>query len=196
MRYIAATTGVSPTRRRTTLRSPSWGRLGGVERRQLARGARDCAKMLGDRRQRLRHIDPAADDQQRIVGLVPGPVERLQPVDRNELDVRARANDRIAVVVPAEREPLHAGEQHAARLVLAHLELVADHGHLAVEVALRDPAADQPVGLQADRPVEVFVARGERLEVRRAVVRRGAVIARAASRQFLLDVLELVRILE
>jgi hypothetical protein len=144
----------------------------------------------------FRRVEPPAHDQQRVVGLVPGPVERLQPVDRHQLDVGARADDRVAVVVPAECKPLHAGEEHAPRVVLAHLELVAHHGHFAVEVALGDARADQPVCFEADRPVQVRVARRKRLEVCGAVVRRRAVVARAAAHELLLDVLELVRILE
>ena len=46
-----------------------------------------------------------------------------------------------------------------AGIVLAHLELVADDGHLAVEVLLGDVRVDHPVGFEVERPLEVLVGR-------------------------------------
>src|SRR6267142_1031928 len=128
--------------------------------------------------------------------MVPGAVEGLQLVDRHALDVGALADGRIAVVVPWIGELLHALEQHRARAVLAHLELVAHHGHLAVQVLARDARGHHAVGLHGERPVQVFRRRREGLEVVGAVVRGRPVPARAAARQLALDVGEALRALE
>ena len=69
---------------------------------------------------------------------------------------RRAADGRVAVVVPEVGELLHALEQHARRVVLAHLELVAHHRHLAVEVLFATTKrVHHAVGFQAERPVEV-----------------------------------------
>ena len=164
------------------------GRLLGVERRQRPRRPRQGAEVPGHQLDGARFVEAPGDDQHRVVGLVPGAVEGLQPVDRHPLDVRAHADDRIAVVVPGVGRLLHALEQHAAGVVLAKLELVAHHAHLAVEVLLGDERVHHAVGFHLDRPREIVVAGREGLEVGRAVVRRGAVPARAAARELFLDV--------
>jgi hypothetical protein len=163
-------------------------RLLRIENRQLAGGLRNRPELPADELERARLLEAPGDDEQRVVGLVPGAVEGLQPVDRHLLDIRARADDRVAVVVPGEGELLHALEQHAAGVVLARLELVAHHRHLAVEIALAHERVDHPVGLHPERPLEVVAARRKRLEVVGAVVGGGAVVAPAAARELLLDV--------
>ena len=74
------------------------------------------------------------------------------------------------------------------RIVLAHLELVADHGHLGVEVLARHEGIDHAVGFQVQRPAQVLVRGREGLEVVGAVERGGAVRPRATLGQFLRDV--------
>jgi len=167
-----------------------------VLRGQAALRPRNRTEMLGDQRERARRVEAPGDDQHRVVGLVPVAVEGLQPPDRHALDVRARADDRVAVVVPGEREALHALVEDRARAVLAHLELVAHDCHLAVEIGLRDEGIHHPVGFHADRPGEIVVGRGERLVVVGAVERGRAVPARTARLGLLLDVAVALRALE
>ena len=78
--------------------------------------------------------------------------------------------------------------QNLARLVLAGLELVADHGHLGIEKLLLDARIDHAVGFQFQRPAQVFVAGVEGLEIVGAVVIRGAVHFGAMVGQLLLDI--------
>jgi hypothetical protein len=117
-------------------------------------------------------------------------------LDRHPFDVGALADDRVAVVVPGEGELLHALEQHRAGVVLAHLELVSHHRHLGVEVLLRHERVHHAVGFHAERPVEVVGGGGEGLEVGGAVVRGGAVPARAAAVELFLHVRVALRALE
>jgi hypothetical protein len=139
-------------------------------------------------RHRARLVEASGDDQHRVIGLVPGSVERLQLVDRHFLNVRALADDRIAVVVPRKGELLHALEEHAARVVFAHLELVSHHGHLAFEILLGHEGVHHAIGFHGDRPFQVVVGPGQGLEVVGAVVGGGAVPASAAARELLLQV--------
>ena len=160
------------------------GRLGGVGVEERVRagavGARNRAELRGDEFQRPVDLEPAGHDQDRVVRLVVLPVEGLQPLDRHVLEVRPGADRRVAVVVPVEggrHDPL---AEHAHRLVLAPLPLVAHDRHLGLEVLDRDEGVDHPVGLQVERPLQVLVARRERLEVVRAVEPGRAVRERAA----------------
>ncbi|MNN06605.1 hypothetical protein D3C81_1194000 [compost metagenome] len=152
--------------------------------RQHARGARDRAEVALDAGQRGGGIELARHHQHRIVGLVVAPVERAQVVDADVLDVAARADRGLAVVVPAVGGGHGLLHQHARRAVLAHFHLVAHHGHLAVEVVLGQHAVDHAVRFHAQRPVEVFVAGGKGAEVVGTVLRGGAVDAHAAPREF------------
>jgi hypothetical protein len=171
-------------------------RLLGVERGQGARRLGDRAEMLGHQLERARLLEAPGDQQHCIVGLIPGAIERLQLVDRHALDVGALADGRIAIVVPRVGQLLQALEQHRAGAVLAHLEFVAHHGHLAVEVLARDARVHHAIGFHGERPVQVFRRGRDRLEVVGAVVRGRAVPARAAARELALDVGEVGRALE
>ena len=94
----------SPTRRSVTARSPSCVGLLRVEAAAASRvGFGIAPNVLVDERERLRLVELAGDEQHRVVGLVVLAVERLQPVDRHVLDVGARADRRLAVVVPEVR---------------------------------------------------------------------------------------------
>ena len=171
-------------------------RLDRVGRPELPRRLGDGAEGLRRRRERALGVELAGDDQHRVVGLVVVAVERLQALDRHVLDVRQRADHRAAVVVPEVGGGAGALAEEAERAVLAGLELVADHGHLAVEVLLRDAGVDHAVGLEAEHERERVVARREGLEVVGAVERGGAVVARAALEELVLRVGDLRRALE
>ncbi len=95
---------------------------------------------------------------------------------------------RIAVVVPVEGRGLQPAPEHALRAVLAALEFVAHHRHLGVEVLLRDERVDHPVGFHRERPVEILVGGGERLEIVGAVEEGRPVHPHAAAPEFLEDV--------
>ena len=70
------------------------------------------------------------------------------------------------------------------RLVLAHLELVAHHGHFAVEILLLDEGIDHAVGFEIERPAQVFLGGIEGFVVVGAVPGSGAVGPRAVRREF------------
>jgi len=74
------------------------------------------------------------------------------------------------------------------RIVFAALELVADHGHLGIEVAPADVRVDHPVRFHGERPVEARVVCIERFEIVRAVPSRCAVRLHAALAEFGEDV--------
>ncbi|MDW8468381.1 MAG: hypothetical protein RML56_04600 [Burkholderiales bacterium] len=171
-------------------------RLVAVEARQGLRRPRDAAEMARDERERARFVESSRDDEERVVRPVPRAVERAQALDRHRFDVGTVADHRMTVVVHREREPLHALQQHRLRVVLAHLEFVAHDGHFAREVLFAQKRVHHAIGFHRERPVEVVLARRQRLEVGRAVVRRGAVVARPARDQRRLDVGVILRALE
>src|SRR6202162_1215981 len=130
--------------------------FGGVGRRERPGRARDRREDRVDHRQRLLLIGLGGGQQDGVFGLVVGPPESLEAFDRHVLDVRASPDRVVAVVVPEEgggEDPL---VEHALRVVLAGLELVAHDRHLAVQVLLRDEGADHPVGLEIEGPLEVL----------------------------------------
>ena len=113
-------------------------RLLRVQHRQRPRRTWNRTERLHDLRERAIRIEPSRDDQHCVVGLVVQLVERLQPGDVDVLDVRARADGEVAVVVPVVRRRMQATPEHALWIVLAAFVFVADDGHLGVEVLLRD----------------------------------------------------------
>jgi hypothetical protein len=115
-------------------------------------------------------------------------IERLQPLDRHVLDVREGADHRAAVVVPQVGRAVHPVAQQAERAVLARLELVAHHRHLALEVGLRDARVHHPVGLEVEHELEQLGPRREGAEVVGAVEGRGAVVAHAVLHELALRV--------
>ena len=144
-------------------------RVDRVQARQRALGLRDAAERLLDPAHHARRIELARDDQRRVVGLVVQAIERLQPADVDVLDVAARADRRLAVVVPLEHRGQRLLEQDAPGVVLAHLHLVAHHRHLGVEILARDERVDHRVGLPAEVPAQVVVVGREAGEVVGAV---------------------------
>lgn len=156
------------------------GRLDGMECRQHARRLLQRPEMRGHARQRLVGVDAASHDQQRVVRLVPGAVERLQVADRHVLHVRPRTDGKVGIVVPVVGDRAHALHQHAGGIVVAGFHLVADDGHLAVQVSLGDPGIDHAVRFQRQQPVQRVVVGRERSKVVGAVQRGGGVLAHAA----------------
>jgi hypothetical protein len=151
----------------------------GVEGRHRHGRPRDLAELARHQRQRLRLVELARDDQHGVVGAVPLAIERLQALDRHVLQVGARADRGLAVVMPVESRRLRALDQDARGVVLAALQLVAHHRHLGVEVLLGDEARGHRVGRPAQEPVEVVVVRGPAREVVGAVGAGRAVGAHA-----------------
>ena len=98
--------------------------------------------------------------------------------------------------MPVVRRRLQAAPEHALRTVLAALVFVADDRHLGVEVLLRDERIHHPVGFHRERPVEILVGGGERLEIVGAVEERRAVETRSAAAELLEDARNRRRALE
>jgi hypothetical protein len=142
--------------------------------------ARQRPERLGDPAQRTRRVEATGDDQGGVVGLIEAPIERLQARDVDVLDVAARADRALAVVVPVVHGRQRPLLQDAAGVVLAELHLVAHHGHLGVEVAPGDVAVEHRIGLPAQIPAQVVVVGGEAGVVVGAVVPGRAVGAQAA----------------
>ena len=132
-------------------------RIERVERGQDSRGLLDRTERLRDPLQRLRGIELAGHDQRGVVGLVVLAIERLQTRDVDVLDVRARADGVLAVVVPLVHRGQRLREQDAVGAVLAHLHLVAHHRHFGVEVTTSDEAVGHRIGLPAEVPAQVVV---------------------------------------
>ena len=167
-----------------------------VHRLQHAFGLRHRAEERLNQRERLRLVELAGHEQDRVVRLVEPVIERLQPVNRDVLDVRPCADRAVAVVVPQVRGGQHTLLEDARRIVFAALELVADDGHLAVEVLFRDERVDHAVGFQLQRPLQIGVGRLDRLEIVRAIEPRRRVRARAVFGELLRDVRVALRPLE
>ena len=150
-------------------------RLGRIIRIQLALRPRDFAQRPGNHGERRRFVEAPGDRQNGIVRLVVLPIESRQPVDWHVFDIGARADGRFAVVVPKVGGRYNALLQNPCRTVLAPFEFVANHGHFGIEEGLLHLRGDHAIGLQAQRPAQVVVGGGERLEVIGAV-RRGAAV--------------------
>ena len=158
------------------------GRLLGVGGIQPPRRLRDRAEVFRRQFEGLGRLEFPRHDQHDVVGLVEALVKVAEVFDRHPLDVGTIADRRLAVVVPFVGCRLDALREDTLRAVLAALELVADNGELGEEVLPLDEAVDEPIALEVDGEVEVFVTGGEGLEVVRAVdvcraVEAGAMVA-------------------
>ncbi len=158
----------------------------------LSVGIGEIAIRLGDRteiffdeREGLGFLELSSDDQDHVVGLVKLSVEGLQIFDWHALDIGTVADGRFPIVVPFVGCGANSLAQNCGRAVLTALELVADDGHFRNQVVALDETVDQPVGLDRDAKLEIFVVRWHRLEIIRAVVVRGSVKARAVIAQCL-----------
>jgi len=127
-------------------------RLGGVGRLERRRRIGNAAEVAGDQAERLRLIELAGDHQHGVVGAIVFLVEPLERGRRHLLDVGARADRRLAVVVPEIGRRPHPFGQDVLGLVLTDLELVADDRELLVEIDLRDVRVDHAVGLELESP--------------------------------------------
>ena len=154
--------------------------------------------------QRCRFIELAGDEQHRVVRLIVLVVEGLQPLDRNVLDVRARADGRVPVVVPEKGGRHRAFQQNADGSFSPASNSLRTTVISGRAILLRDQAVRHAVRLEPERPAEILGARRHRLEVVRAVeprrrVRPGAVLVHlrgnvvARGRSLELHVLEQVR---
>jgi hypothetical protein len=94
-------------------------RLVRVDRRQRALRLWNRCEQLADEAKGLGFVDLARHDEDGVVRLVVRPVERLQASDRNVLDVGARPDRGLAVVVPQIRGGEDALVEDAKRIVLA-----------------------------------------------------------------------------
>ena len=168
-------------------------RVGGLHRLGRALERTEGGHHLG---QRLRRVDAAGHQQGGVVGAVVRAVEGLQPLDRHVFHVRAGADGGLAVVVPQVGRGRHALQQHAHRVGFARFHLVADHGHLAVEVGAAHVRVHHAVGFQRQQPVEVVFAGGEAAEVVGAVHPGAGVVADAATAHFTGDVVVVGRAFE
>lgn len=180
--YMAATSGCCRAAQRHRALAVL-DRLHGVFGRQGALGLGQLAQRGLDIGQGRLRIELARDDQHGVVGLVILVVEGAQLRDVHVLDVAARADGALAVVVPLVGGGLHLLHEHAERVVLAAFHLVADHGHLGVEVFLGDQRVDHGVGLPAQVPLEGFGIGREAGEVIGAIRRGGAVGLQATARE-------------
>ena len=156
-------------------------RLRGVERGQRARRARDRAEVLLHQRERLRLVELAADDQQRVVGLVPGAVEGLQALDRH------RSRCRRASRSPGCRScaPRRRGAACArrARCPARSRRISNSLRTTVISLSRSDLRTNELTMRSASRPSaqsRLSPVAGQRLEVVGAVVGGGAVEARAA----------------
>ena len=147
----------------------------GIRLVELPLGLRQLAKILLDQRDRLRFVEPARDHQQAIIGLIEFAIEILQLLDRHGLDVGPVADRALAIVVPIERRRHQPLIEQRGRVVLADLELVADHRHLRQQVLVLHVAVDQAIGFEIDGEFEILLAGRQRLVVIRAIDRSRAV---------------------
>ena len=153
-----------------------------------ALGTGDGAEGFFDHGHRALLVETAGHHQHGVVRLVVLAVEALQSLDGHVLDVRARPDGGVAVVVPQVGGGHHPTHQHARRTVLAALPLVAHDGHLGGQILRGDERIDHPVGFQFQRPAQVVLAGREGLEVVGAIEPCGAVGEGAAFGQFVVDV--------
>ena len=129
-------------------------RVDGVFGRQFAQRPGDGAKGFGDVIERCLRIELARHDQHRVVGLVVCPVKRLQLGDIDVLDIGARADGRLSVVMPLEGTGEHFLQEHLEGAVFAAFHFVAYHGHFGVKIFALDRGVDHRVGLPPDVPGE------------------------------------------
>ncbi len=146
-------------------------RLDGVRLLQHALRPWEAAEEFIDALQRFSLIDLAGHDQHCVVRLIKLLIERFQPVDRHALNVLARTDGALPIVVPEISRGPDALLQDAQRVVLAHLEFVANHAEFRIEVLSGDMAVHHPVRFERQAELQILLGRRQRLEVVRPVVR-------------------------
>ena len=150
-----------------------------------ALGPGDRAEQLADPAKNLVLVKLAGNRENGIVRLIPLAVEGLQILYGHVFDVASGADRAAPVCVPVKKHRLHALEHHGNGTILPHFIFIAHHGHLGVEILLRDEGIDHRIGAPAKSPAHVVVVRGEAHEVVRAVDPGRPVHAKAPARELL-----------
>ena len=169
--------------------------LGGfhrVGRKQLAGGLGNDSKVLRDPGQRFRGIEFPGHQQHGVIRLVVVSVEGLQLLDGNFFDVAERADGAASVGVPQIGGGEHALFEHLVGIILAPFEFVANHGHLGIQIALRDARIHHAVRLHFERPAQIGVAGGHGLEIVGAIPGRAPVEVVAMRAELAHDLLVLL----
>ena len=91
------------------------------------------------------------------------------------LNIAARADGAASVAVPQVGGRHHALRKNLGRRIFTHLEFVAHHAHLAIEIFAGDPGVNHAVRLQFDGEVQILLSGGHGLVVIGAVVVGGSV---------------------
>src|SRR6266705_1995610 len=97
----------------------------GIDWLECAGRPRDRSKVVCDELQSPGRIEFACDQQHSIIRLIKHVVESLQPFNGYVLDVAARANWQIRIVMPVVRRGEYSLEHYLSRLVLAGFILIA-----------------------------------------------------------------------
>src|SRR5207244_4314304 len=82
----------------------------------------------------------------RVVRVIVDVVERLEAQSRHAFDIRTPTDGRMMIRVLAECGSPDALVEDAARIVLAALQFIADHGHLQLPVLIGDERIAHAVG--------------------------------------------------
>ena len=153
-------------------------------------------KVLVDPGQRLGGIELPGHQQHGVIRLVIVAIERLQLLDGNFFDVAERADGAASVGVPQIGGREHALFEHPVGVVLAPFEFVADHGHLGIQIAFRDPRIHHAVRFHFERPAQIGVGGGHGLEIVGAIPGSAAVEVVAVGAELAHDFLVLLGSLE
>ena len=154
---------------------PILGRFQCVGGLQLPGRAREGAEIFLHEVQRLGLLEPTRNHQDDIVRLVKLLVEGPEVFHRNLLNVTPVADRGLAVVVPVVcggGQPL---AKHPGRGIFTALKLVADDGHLRLQILLLDEAVHEPVGLEIKGEFQIFIGRHQRLVIIHPVAGRASV---------------------
>ena len=124
-----------------------------------------ASEQFRDPAQSFRGIELPGHQQHGVIGLVVIAIEGLQLLDGNFFDVAERADGAASVGVPQIGGREHALFEHLVRAILAPFEFVADHGHLGIQIAFRDPRIHHAVRFHFERPAQIGVGTGHGLEI-------------------------------
>ena len=149
---------------------------------------RNCAEVFGDKAERPGFIEFPGNEQDGVIGLVIVSIERLKTFDRYVLDVAARADCGLAVVVPEKCSRHDALFEHIHGRILSALELVSHHRHFAIEVFLGNKRIHHAVGFQIQSPFEIGIRGLKSFEVVGAVEPRRPVRTRSVVLEFLRNI--------
>ncbi len=145
------------------------GRLFRVSLIELSPRLLERAEILHDVFERFLLIEFASDDEHRVIDLVILAIKGLEALDRHAFDIGPIANRRFAVIVPFISDCHHPLLENVLRVVLAHLELIANDGHFREQIFALHVAIDQPIRFELDAEFQVLVARGHGLVIVRSI---------------------------